>query len=147
VSQGPWQTEVEDCLVRHSSAWLRRRGAKLAQSLLPPSEDHLAAALERNSFAHATTLWFLRHDLVRPGPEPPRRLEIQSYRFGRRELFEQTLMHSYEGSLDCPEVNGVRDADEILAGHGAQGAFDPERWLLAFERGRPVGVLLLTELR
>src|SRR5262249_5998666 len=32
----------EDALVQHAIAWLRRRGARLAQALLPPEEASLA---------------------------------------------------------------------------------------------------------
>jgi ribosomal protein S18 acetylase RimI-like enzyme len=147
AAEGPQQATVEDGLVRHASAWLRGRRAKVVQVLLPPSDSHLAAPLKRNGFAHVTNLWFVRHNLGRLPVPRQCRLEIQSYRFGRPELFEKTLMQSYKGSLDCPEVNGVRDAGEILAGHKAQGTFEPDRWLLAFDKGQPVGVLFLTELQ
>jgi ribosomal protein S18 acetylase RimI-like enzyme len=60
--------------------------------------------------------------------------------------FQETLLRTYEGTQDCPEVNGVRTIEEILHGHRSQGRHDPERWWLASARGRPVGVLMLTEL-
>ncbi len=57
-----------------------------------------------------------------------------------------TLQRTYEGTLDCPEVNGARTIDEVIAGHQAQGRFDPDRWWLALRDGQPVGVMLLSEL-
>jgi hypothetical protein len=65
---------VADALVRHATAWLRGRGAKLAQALLAPDEAGLAGPLLRGGFAHATTLHYLRHFLELPtdlfaGPE------------------------------------------------------------------------------
>lgn len=142
-----WQ-KIEDALVRHGSAWLRQRGAKLAQAMLPKEDRELARSLVRNGFDAITSLAFLRHDLELIPALPPRalRLDCQSYRHGDQGLFHQTLMRSYDGTLDCPEVNGVRELAEILEGHRAQGAYDPERWWLAKHDGRPVAVLLLMEM-
>src|SRR5947209_15233952 len=60
---GPDRRPVEDELVRSTSAWLRGRGAKLAQALLVRGEMGLAEPLLRNGFAHLTSLWYMRHDL------------------------------------------------------------------------------------
>jgi ribosomal protein S18 acetylase RimI-like enzyme len=136
----------EDLLVRHAGDWLRRRGVKLAQALLPLDEDFRAAPLERNGFHHVTCLLYLRHGL-RPLPRSDGlpRLAYLSYADAGEERFGAALLRTYEGTLDCPELNGVRPVEQVLAGHRAQGRFDPERWWLALEGGRPVGVLLLSE--
>jgi ribosomal protein S18 acetylase RimI-like enzyme len=139
---------VEDLLVQEAARWLQERGAKLAQALLAPEDALLAAPLERNGFAHVTSLWYLRHFLELP-PElllATDRLAYADYGSCDRGVFHQTLLRTYEGTLDCPEVNGVRAIDEIIAGHQAQGKYDPRHWWLAFDRGHPVGVLLLTAL-
>jgi mycothiol synthase len=148
VSRDAGGGPIEDLLAQACLQWLHGRGAKLAQALLFPEEAPLAASLERNGFHHITTLWYLTHSL-NLSPEvlrAPARLSYQTYADGDPTLFAQTLLHTYEQSLDCPEVNGVREIGEILAGHRGQGAFDPERWWLALEGGRPVGVLLMMEL-
>jgi len=148
----PPQTEppddaVADELVRRACTWLRQSGVKLAQALLPPEDLPLGAPLLRNGFQHITTLWYLRHTLelsavllavgerlsYRPYPRDP-------------ALFQETLLRTYEGTADCPEVSGVRTIDEVIAGHVAQGEHDPERWWLALRRDQPVGVLLLTRI-
>jgi ribosomal protein S18 acetylase RimI-like enzyme len=138
----------EDALVRHAVAWLRGRGVKLAQSLLAPEEVPLGAALERNGFTHVTHLWYLAHDL---GLAPSlvsahARLAFRSYPDAPPALFHQTLLATYEDTLDCPEVTGVRTVEEVITGHRAQGEHDPGRWWLALTAGQPVGVLMLTAL-
>jgi ribosomal protein S18 acetylase RimI-like enzyme len=145
---GPRQQEWEDLLVQRGVAWLRQRGCKLGQALLPPHEAPLAAPLERNGFAHVTRLRYLRRPVHAADQLPPEQphLEWESYDEGDQALFHETLLRTYEGSLDCPEVNGVRDIGEIIAGHRAQGKHDPARWWLAREQGRAVGVLLLAEM-
>jgi ribosomal protein S18 acetylase RimI-like enzyme len=140
------RTTLEDVLVRHAVAWLRQRGAKLAQTLLAPDEMFLADSLLRNGFAFTTRLWYMRHDLNLPLRclDTPARLDYQPFDDG--PLFRRTLLRTYEDTRDCPEVNGVRTIDEVLEGHRAQGVFDPERWWLALDAGRPVGVLMGTEM-
>lgn len=145
----PEKQEIENRLVRFGLSWLRGRGAKLAQSLLAPQECYLGPALERNGLAHITSLWYLRHDLKIPatGPSPDGSLIYQSYNGCDLDLFHQTLLRTYEGTSDCPEVNGVRSLSEILEGHRAQGVHDPQRWWLALTAAdQPVGVLLLTDI-
>lgn len=137
--------EIEDELVRHAAGWLRTKGVKVAQALMPPSEAWMAAPLERHGFQHITRLWYLRKRVNQDAHGPrPVGLELQTYLQGP-ELFHQTLLRSYEGTLDCPELTGVRTIGEIIEGHKAQGAFNPEVWWLALEAGRPVGVLLIAE--
>jgi ribosomal protein S18 acetylase RimI-like enzyme len=140
------RAEVEDELLRHACAWLRRRGARLGQALLTAGEAGLAPPLERNGFAHVTSLWYLRHDLKLSYEflRSPDRLAYVACDAGDLPLFRQTLPRTYQDTLDCPEVNGVRTLDEVFEGHRAQGVHDPARWWLALEGDRPVGVLLLT---
>jgi ribosomal protein S18 acetylase RimI-like enzyme len=140
--------EREDVLVRHGLAWLRQRGAKLVQTLLPPEEEQLAAPLLRNGFRRVTDLWYMRHErgTALAGLDAPVRLAFQPFDETDPSLFRQTLLRSYEQTLDCPEVNGVRTIEEVLAGHRAQGTYDPGRWWLALEEDEPVGVLIVAEL-
>jgi len=137
----------EDALLTHALAWVFSRGAKLIQAQLTLEEKDEAAALERHGFRHITHLWQLRRDL-RAAPAPPAagpaRLHYDPYRSDNSDAFQRALLRTYEGTLDCPEVNGVRTVEEVVVGHRAQGVYDPARWLLAQQDGAPVGVLLLT---
>ena len=138
---------VEDALAGHAVAWLRRSGAKLAQALLGPEEAHLAGPLLRHGFAHVTGLLYLRRDLEDPLP-PPRDepiLRYEGYDRCDRDLFHAVLFRTYEGTLDCPEVSGVRTVEETMEGHRAQGVHDPSHWWLAWLDNNPAGVLLLAE--
>lgn len=147
-AEGPRQTEIEDCLVRCAREWLCQRGAKLCQSLLATQEVSLAAPLERNGFAHITQLWSMRRFLDSSTMLPSGRAYL-SYRTLAEcdhAIFHRTLLRTYENTLDFPEMNGVRDIEEILEGHRVQGRHDPHLWWLALHAGNPVGVLLLTEM-
>jgi ribosomal protein S18 acetylase RimI-like enzyme len=148
AAEGPGRAPVEDALVRGATTALRERGAKLGQCLLTDAELPLAAPLVRNGFAHVTALSYMQRDLASgPDDAPSRRLSYLAYnQLSIPALFHDTLLQTYEGTQDCPEITGVRTADEIMAGHRAQGKHDPARWLLGLAAGRPVGVLLLCEM-
>jgi ribosomal protein S18 acetylase RimI-like enzyme len=145
---------LEDALIQYGLARLRQGGAKLVESLLVASDVFLAPSLERNGFIHITALQYLQHDLA-PAAEPETAslpaaaamsLSYQAYSDGDRDLFHQTLLRTYEDTLDCPELNGVRTLDEIVAGHRAQGRYDPRRWWLALAADQPAGVLILADV-
>lgn len=148
VLAGAWQTDLEDQLVQRATSWLQSRGAKLAQAFLKPADVHLARPLERNGFEHITSLWYMRCQLSADARRAADNSQVRcdTYRNANRRLFQETMLRSYDGTLDCPEVNGVRTMEEIIAGHRAQGVYTPDRWWLAWHEETPVGVLLLAEV-
>ena len=136
---------IEDRLVQHAVAWLRRRGAKLGQTMLVPEEAFLAATLQRNGFRHVTTLCYMRIELETPAPATKAFLTYQPYSTNP-DLFHRTLLQTYEATQDCPELTGVRTIDEIMEGHRAQGQHDPAFWWLALLHNEPAGVMLMTRM-
>jgi len=50
---------------------------------------------------------------------------------------------SYEQTLDCPGLYGLRRTADILAGHQATGRFDPLLWTLLRVEDQPAGAILL----
>jgi len=143
---GEQKALVENALLLAGQSWVRAHGAKLAQTLLAPIERKLADPLERNGFVHITSLRYMRyplnHTVNRPDIESA--LAYQPYSLCSEQLFQGTLLRTYEDSLDCPELTGVRTPQEILEGHRAQGEHDPNRWWLAREGPDPVGILMTT---
>jgi ribosomal protein S18 acetylase RimI-like enzyme len=138
------RTAVEDALVQDTLAWLGGQHVKLCQALLRSEELPLARPLLRNGFSHITSLSYLRHGLEsRPPASSDNSLHYEPYEAATQQAFAQILLRTYEGTLDCPELNGLRTVEEILAGHRAQGRFDPQHWWLVLEEAQPVGVLLI----
>lgn len=138
---------AEDALVLAACAWLRQGGAHLTQCLLRPDEAALAPPLSRNGFSHVTDLLYLFRELSFRGAlvRRPCLLRFEPYRPDRPDEFHHTLGRTYEGTLDCPELNGLRTIEEVVRGHKAQGRFEPSRWWLARAGTQAAGVLLLME--
>jgi mycothiol synthase len=133
-----------DQLVQAGLAWARSIPCKLAQALAGPDEAQFSEPLKRCGFAAITHLHQLERNLD-DVPTAVTKLRLETYRPSRRADFAAMLERTYEGTLDCPELNGKRSADEILAGHRGQGTFHPNFWWLAYDGATPVGMVLLIE--
>lgn len=124
------------------------RRARFIQLLAPESDPDAEEGLAQSGFARLTRLLYLRR-IVDPEetvlPAPPN-LDFVVYDESRRADLQAVLERSYVGSLDCPELNGVRSMDDVVASHAGPGEFDPANWRLARQDGRWVGCLLLTPL-
>lgn len=139
----------QDCaepLVQAGLAWASSIGCKLAQAAVAPEERALAEPLVRCGFVPTTRMHQLAHDLDELDAEPPTKLRCECYRPSLHAEFAATLERTYEGTRDCPELNGKRTIEEILAGHRGQGKFYPEFWWLVRQGTAPVGVVLLAEM-
>ncbi len=55
------------------------------------------------------------------------------------------LDRTYEGTLDCPALCGLRETRDVLESHRAVGQFDPSLWFFVFKDGRPEGCMLLSK--
>jgi mycothiol synthase len=136
----------KDALVQAALAWCRAQGGKLAQSIMPPADAGRAEPLLRQGFKRVTQLLYLEHNLQTLPAEATDGLGFAPFDGATEGVFRETLTRTYEGTLDCPELNGVRTIDEILAGYRAARAGRSGFWSLVRMRGAPAGVLILTEL-
>jgi GNAT superfamily N-acetyltransferase len=60
-----------------------------------------------------------------------------------QERFEKVISQSYEGTMDCPGLSGLRTMGEVVEGHRYSGIFEPKGWWLMEYEGEDVGVILL----
>jgi ribosomal protein S18 acetylase RimI-like enzyme len=137
--------EAEDAVTRAACEWLRSRGVKVCQAFVSAGEALDVAPLERSGFRHTTQLVMLRRE-IDPARDRLRSADYPSgvyYQPEFREKFAAALLATYEGTYDCPELNGDRTGAELLAGFEL-----PERsvssWhFLAESDGKPVGVVVM----
>lgn len=70
---------------------------------------------------------------------------IQNSRPGQADAeLTLALESSYEQTLDCPELCGLRSMPDVLESHKATGVFNPDYWLVVFRQDHPIGCCLLT---
>jgi ribosomal protein S18 acetylase RimI-like enzyme len=132
--------EVADALVRAACDWLRNRGVKVCQAFAAANRVAEMAPLERNGFRHVTQLVSLRCAVSRELP-PTGTLTFVAGSPPFTEVFRTALLDTHTDTRDCPELNGSRTADELLAGFG--DASSGGGWSLALREGDAVGVVLL----
>lgn len=139
-------TDVGVRLLDEAARRIDAAGCRLAQCLIEPGSA-AASLLERAGFPQLTQLIYLERPLDAPlAPIGDQSLTAVTYDGERNhERFAALLEATYAGSLDCPELNGVRTADEALAGHRGTGRFDPRLWTLYHAAGQDAGLMLVVE--
>ena len=137
--------EAVDAVTRESCKWLRQSGVKVCQAFASDEERRDMAALERNGFACVTELVFLQRDvdLVAGWSDLPR-VPARCQPWSGALTVEQSemLLATHEATLDCPELNAARTAEEILAGFCPGQAANCPWWHTIDEGGMAIGVLL-----
>jgi len=131
--------EVADELAIAACDWLTGRGVKVCQVFAPAADAPAVAPLERHGFRHVTQIVSMRRE-VPPDP-PPSELSFVAETLPFSQALCVALLATHEDTRDCPELNGTRTADELLAGFA-----DPasgETLYLARDDGQPVGVVML----
>ncbi len=128
---------------------------EVAQSLPEPGQRWSIEACKRASMIHVGDLAYLR----RPRPEhvglqDPAALGwpegVRVRRAGdladpdNARAMVEALDRSYEDTLDCPELCGLRRTQDVLASHRSTGEFDPTHWWVAELDGRPEGCVLMS---
>lgn len=141
------QIRIFEHLVQRMKEYAHERNIRLVQVLASEEEQVLQPLFVRTGFFYLTRLLYLRR-LLNAAPIPPLSgdVEFVAYTDSQRPQLFEVLEQSYQDSLDCPEINGVRSLDDIFESHRAQGEFRPDHWLLARRDGAWMGCLLLSGL-
>lgn len=144
----PWIAPGQPPVARHAlqdelDTSLRQMGARLLQALLPEgtaSSAHFAAC----GYRHICDLSYLLSlaDTF-PRKAPQGRIGFERYAPADRQRMIKLLDATYQGTLDCPALNGVRKTDEVLDGY-EQGGDEPWFFFVR-EEERDIGCLLLAD--
>lgn len=133
-------------LMQAAADFLDERRIPLAQILISPDAPQDAELYRQGGLEHLVDLTYLALDgTFYPEPVADDTLEFLPAASEEPERLGKLLLATYEQTLDCPEINGLRGADDILASYAVQGNFAPERWFFVRHREEDVGALLLTE--
>ena len=134
-------------LIEHACGSVDEEEVQLAQALLEPGEQLERQAFIGAGFNELAILSYLERPLSRTNPSPPPQwpsdTRVAAYRQDLRAALMDVLDASYEQTLDCPGLYGLRKTEDILTGHQATGQFDPALWTLMYVDDRPAGAMLL----
>jgi ribosomal protein S18 acetylase RimI-like enzyme len=142
----PVQFPAAEMVLRHVIAEHDRLGTRLVQALLDPADSPARGFYEACGFHRLAELIYLEAKARELEVALPPGFELASYSEALHDDFAAAVNASYEATLDCPGLEGVRATEEVIAGHKAAGAFCPDYWFLLREGGAPVGVLLLAPM-
>ena len=148
VIRGQAHAEILRQVVEAACRSARDQGVHLAQVLLEPDAASQVMALRSSGFVPLAELLYMHALIARHLPPPPLAAGRRwvNYSEQAHELFARTILASYEQSFDGPALNGLRDIDDILAGHLATGQFNPANWFVLCQGDEPLAVLLTSEL-
>ncbi len=125
-------------------------GVRIAQALLEPHESRAESAFWLASFLRIGRLSYMRRPVPRPGEVCesgeaawPAGVNVRNVRKGDDEALRTALDRTYENTLDCPELCGLRDTRDVLDSHRATGRFDPNLWWIVHRFEQPEGAMLL----
>jgi len=131
-------------LVREASRSALNSGLAFVQSLVVPGRDGATAMLASAGFERLAELIYMRMAISSARAEGGgRRYTWRSYRKFRQAELESVILGTYEDSLDCPRLCGLRSLSDVIAGHKASGVFSPRSWWIVEHAGRPAGCILV----
>ena len=122
--------------------------AVLVQALLDPEARWDLRALTDARFQELAVLRYLQKRIDRAVDRPalPADVALECWNEANRPDFIAAVAASYDQTMDCPALRGMRDLNDVIAGHMATGQFDPALWSLLRVEGRPAGVALLNRV-
>jgi ribosomal protein S18 acetylase RimI-like enzyme len=120
---------------------------EMTQVFLTAPEPETVKVLRHVGFSHLADLLYMTcesREFPLAAPEPCE-LDYVPYDATQRTRLARLVDQTYEGTLDCTALNGVREVDHVINGYQATGVFRPENWLFVRNSGEDVGVLLLAD--
>ena len=120
---------------------------EMTQVLVAPSDSDIVPALTHVDFRHLADLMYLTCESSRFPQQWPHPCDVQftPYDGTQRTRLMRLIERSYEGTLDCEGLNGVRDVDNVVTGYQATGEYRPENWQIVRSGDADVGILLLAD--
>ncbi|MFI4874016.1 MAG: GNAT family N-acetyltransferase [Blastopirellula sp. JB062] len=133
---------VAKLLMQTVANFLSNLDIEIAQSLIATDKSSDQRHLERVGFRPITNLEYLfvqtaqlRSDLAQP--------ELRGVALSCAEEAADELIATYPGTLDCPELDGIRPIQDVIAGYCDTGVFDMSLWRRLEWKGERAGVMIL----
>jgi ribosomal protein S18 acetylase RimI-like enzyme len=133
-----------------------KSGVRLIHSLLAEDQLEESVWLTGCGFKKAADLQYLVCPRAKFPSDPPRGglifepiCELSTIEMSQEKLarLAHIIERTYEKSLDCPVLRGVRSIEDVIAGYQGTGEFNPSQWFFVRhpQRESDIGCLLLAE--
>ncbi|MBC23046.1 MAG: hypothetical protein CMJ32_03905 [Phycisphaerae bacterium] len=120
----------------------------LVQALVDPRSTWDQKAFLHGGLEQLAVLQYHERAVPRSGSIPEVEattgVRIGPWNPDQRQLMVDLLGSTYEQTLDCPGLCGLRDGHDILDGHMGVGSFDPAIWLVLWLDQIPAGVIMFS---
>lgn len=127
-----------------------KAGLSFVQALLESPSDDDVLILRDSGFQMLAELIYMSLDLQAHKEQlhmPPQENEYlwkTMLEVSQQQLAE-LLSRTYEKSLDCPALSGLRQMDDVIASHKSCGRFNPQYWWVPCLQGKPAGCILVND--
>jgi ribosomal protein S18 acetylase RimI-like enzyme len=148
LSEFPEAAAATQAAIKAALEDAQAHGTVLVQAMMEPADAAGKTVFAAAGLAQLATLTYMerRPPLQPPAFTLPSDLLLEPYHAATHEIFKKAIAASYEQTLDCPAMSGMRDMDDVIEGHKAVGLFDPQLWGVLTRWGKPAGCLLLAEI-
>jgi GNAT superfamily N-acetyltransferase len=133
------------CVTKAAALHGLQEGAMLVQVMVEDGNDADLAMVQAAGFSFLARLVHMRLNPAGSArSEPPGLRWRSAEQFSQAEL-GRVITATYEGSLDCPLLAGVRSIEDVIACHKASGVFRPQSWWLVDVDGAAAGCVLMND--
>ena len=140
-----WSGPAAKELLSAAAALLDEHGIALAQVLFTTTEPVREDVLAGGGFYRLADLAYLTLERANFPDLPPSALKFESRADEHPARLASIIQRTYEATLDCPELNDLREPSDVVAGYKVQGRFNNDHWYIASADGTDVGCLILAE--
>lgn len=135
--------DLAENLIQTALAAIRETDCVLVQAQLEPYSADKQLLLSAG-FQQVGDLLFMCADAAMFPPQRPQsELTFEPYQPAVSERLCRIIEASYEKTLDCPSLNGVRQMTDVLDGYAEVGEHHPSDWFIVTSGEADVGCLLL----
>lgn len=133
-------------LMHAADEFIVEQSLRLVQSIVGDGDESDEELLVEFGFRYASDLVLMTctEDRFPAGP-PDSPLDFEEYRSSEEGRLAQLVERTYQGTLDFPVLEGVREMSEVLSGYRETGAHQERLWFFVKQGGHDLGCLLLSE--
>ncbi len=151
ILSAPGVTSMENrdalrALYRAAAENLSATTAELVFTSLSDEQQAVIQPLQDCGFGYLSRLVYLAAMKADFPSEPPAThyLFEATYQTNPSQ-FAEVVEATYQGTLDCPQLNGMRQTSDVLASYRATSPYSPDLWFVLQHKNLPVGCLILAD--